>query len=185
MGRSCVGSVIVGSDFCVPATPPPFARALTLHVPYHMCLSLALYCISNPCTIVCTRFNKGFELELELVCVSWSPPLCLRSLRCTYAIWDGETVYCVCGPLPMFHHTCVGGRWVDVQRSYVRRIVHRHVYNGQSYNRLLKKKDICTIGQLLYNRTFVQQTFEKCRQRREWTDNFSIPLEPAKETIQT
>ena len=62
-----VGSVIVGSDFCVPATPPPFARARTLHVPYHMCLSLALYCISNPCTLVCTRFNKGFELELELV----------------------------------------------------------------------------------------------------------------------
>ena len=65
-----VGSVIVGCDFCVPATPPPFARALTLHVPYLMCLSLALYYISNPCTLVCTRFNKGFELELELVC-SW------------------------------------------------------------------------------------------------------------------
>ena len=31
-----------------------------------MCSSLALYGISDPCMLICMRFNKVFELELEL-----------------------------------------------------------------------------------------------------------------------
>ena len=98
-----VGSVIVGSDFCVPATPPPFARALTLHVPYHMCLSLALYCISNPCTLVCTRFNKGFELELELELLTLGRSFFKNSSASRYLVMNMLGMCIVCDKIPPAH----------------------------------------------------------------------------------
>ena len=34
--------------------------------PLHVRVSSSFIVFSDPCSLVCTRFNKGFELELEL-----------------------------------------------------------------------------------------------------------------------
>ena len=57
--------------------------------------------------------------------LSWSPPLCLRSLRCIYAIWDGETVYppqawhtdrASKGPCPLSPPGLMKNRQVDITK---------------------------------------------------------------------